>query len=141
VTAHDSRENIGGDAGGGSARVGLLGLQCSAGAPLLRAPRQLRANKQIEQIEIDWTRLPRKQVLTAWVPVAEPWVGGRELTLGGSVEKKLKRAPHAFLGADDESTLCAEALSFVPQSLVVTLSLQVQDQGGGGGGGSSSSSS
>jgi hypothetical protein len=47
-------------------------------------------------------------------------VGGRELTWGESVEKKLKRASHAFLSVDDESTLCAEALSFVPQSLVVT---------------------
>jgi len=68
---------------------------------------------------MDWTRLPRK-LLTAWVPVEETWVGGRELTWGESVEKKLKRASHAFLSVDDESTLCAEALPFVPQSLVVT---------------------
>ena len=32
---------------------------------------------------------------------------------------KLKRASHAFLSADDESTLCAEALlPFVPQRVV-----------------------
>jgi Ran GTPase-activating protein (RanGAP) involved in mRNA processing and transport len=55
---------------------------------------------------MDWTRLPRK-LLTAWVPVEETWVGGRELTWGESVEKKLKRASHAFLSVDDESTLCA----------------------------------
>jgi hypothetical protein len=71
---------------------------------------------------MDWTGLPRK-LLTAWVPVEETWVGGwggGELTWGESVEKKLKRASHAFLSGDDEPTLCAEALPFVPQSLVVT---------------------
>ena len=63
---------------------------------------------------MDWTRLPRK-LLTAWVPVEETRVGGRELTWGEGVEKQLKRASHAFPSADDESTLCAEALPFVPQ--------------------------
>ena len=62
---------------------------------------------------MDWTRLPRK-LLTVWVPVEETWVGGRELTWGESVEKKLKRASHAFLSADDESTLCADAQSTSP---------------------------
>ena len=62
---------------------------------------------------MDWTRLPRK-LLTAWVPVEETRVGGRELTWGEGVEKQLKRASHAFPSAD-ESTLCAEALPFVPQ--------------------------
>jgi hypothetical protein len=42
-----------------------------------------------------------------------------ELTWGEGVEKVLKCASHALPSADDESTLCAEALPFVPQSLVV----------------------
>jgi hypothetical protein len=47
-------------------------------------------------------------------------VGGRELTpWGEGVEEVLKRASRAFPSADDELTLCAEALPFVPQSLVV----------------------
>jgi hypothetical protein len=68
---------------------------------------------------LDGTGLPRT-LLTARGPGEETWGGGRELTWGESVEKKLKRASHAFLSVDDVSTLCAEALPFVPQSLVVT---------------------
>jgi hypothetical protein len=66
---------------------------------------------------MEWSRLPRK-LLTAWVPVEEKWVGGRELTWGEGVEKVLKRASHALPSVDDESTtLCAEAPPFFPQSL------------------------
>jgi hypothetical protein len=67
---------------------------------------------------MDWSRLPRK-LLTAWVPVEEKRVGGRELTWGEGVEEVLKRVSHAFPSADDEPALCAEAPPFVPQSLVV----------------------
>jgi hypothetical protein len=67
---------------------------------------------------MDWSRLPRK-LLTAWVPVEEKRVGGRELTWDEGAEKALKRASHVFPSVDDEPTLCAEAPPFVPQSLVV----------------------
>jgi hypothetical protein len=55
---------------------------------------------------------------TAWVPVEEKRVGGRELTWGEGAEKVLKRASHALPSVDDKPTLCAEAPPFVLQSLV-----------------------
>ena len=93
--------------------LGRLGLQTM---DTYLARRQLQWLGHVWRM--DWSRLPRK-LLTAWVPVEEKRVGGRELTWGEGVEKALKRASHAFPSVDDEPTLCAEALPFVPQSLVV----------------------
>jgi hypothetical protein len=61
----------------------------------------------------------KEAVLTAWVPVEEKRVGGHELTWGEGDEEVLKRASHALPSADDEPTLCAEALPFVPLSPAV----------------------
>jgi hypothetical protein len=71
---------------------------------------------------MDWPRLAaaaKEAAHSAGAPVEETRVAGRELTWGESAEEVLKRASHAFPSVDDEPTLCAEALPFVPQSLVV----------------------